>query len=118
MYAITGITGKVGGEVARALLKAGLPVRAVVRDSRKGATWGDRGCDVSLADMNDAAALTDAFKSARAVFVLLPPSLIPHQDSLRHEQPLTPCDAPCKGHVPKRSSAFQRSARRQSRRTC
>ena len=30
MFAITGITGKVGGEVARALLAAHQPVRAVV----------------------------------------------------------------------------------------
>jgi nucleoside-diphosphate-sugar epimerase len=33
MYAITGITGKVGGELARTLLAAGQPVRAVVRDA-------------------------------------------------------------------------------------
>ena len=32
MYAVTGITGKVGSAVAGALLDAGLPVRAVVRD--------------------------------------------------------------------------------------
>ena len=36
MYAITGITGKVGGALADALLEAGLPVRAVVRDVAKG----------------------------------------------------------------------------------
>jgi uncharacterized protein YbjT (DUF2867 family) len=32
MYAITGITGKVGGALARELLATGQPVRAVVRD--------------------------------------------------------------------------------------
>jgi uncharacterized protein YbjT (DUF2867 family) len=31
MYAITGITGKVGGELARDLLAAGQRVRAIVR---------------------------------------------------------------------------------------
>ena len=36
MYAITGITGKVGGALAATLLAAGLPVRAVVRDATKG----------------------------------------------------------------------------------
>jgi NAD(P)H dehydrogenase (quinone) len=36
MFAITGITGKVGGEVARNLLAAGQSVRAVVRDLTKG----------------------------------------------------------------------------------
>ena len=54
MYAITGITGKVGGEVARTLSKAGLALRAVVRDPRKGAVWADLGCDVAVADVSDA----------------------------------------------------------------
>ncbi|MGA9487595.1 MAG: NmrA family NAD(P)-binding protein, partial [Methylocella sp.] len=38
MYAITGITGQVGGAVARTLLAARLPVRAVVRAASKGVT--------------------------------------------------------------------------------
>ena len=42
MYAITGIAGKVGGIVARTLLAAGLPVRAVVRDADKGRPWADK----------------------------------------------------------------------------
>ena len=77
MHAITGITGNVGGEVARALLNAGHAVRAVIRDPRKGAVWEALGCDVSLADMNDAAALAAAFKAASDVFVLLPPNFDP-----------------------------------------
>jgi len=36
MYAVTGITGKVGGAVARTLLSAGQQLRAVVRDAKKG----------------------------------------------------------------------------------
>jgi NAD(P)H dehydrogenase (quinone) len=80
MHAITGITGSVGGEVARALLNAGHAVRAVIRDPRKGAVWEALGCDVSLADMNDAAALAAAFKAASAVFVLLPPNFDPSPD--------------------------------------
>ena len=39
MYAVTGITGRVGGVVARTLLNAGLSVRAVVRDEAKSAAW-------------------------------------------------------------------------------
>ncbi len=39
MFAITGITGQVGGVVGRTLLAEGKPVRAVVRDASKGATW-------------------------------------------------------------------------------
>ena len=36
MFAITAITGKVGGVVADILLAAGFGVRAVVRDAAKG----------------------------------------------------------------------------------
>ena len=73
MYAVTGITGKVGGALATTLLAAGLPVRAVVRDATKGAAWAARGCEVALAEMTDATALTAAFAGAEAVFIL-PPS--------------------------------------------
>ncbi len=45
MFAITGITGKVGGEVARNLLAGNQPVRAVVRDLRKGEPCAQLGCD-------------------------------------------------------------------------
>src|SRR5882757_10834023 len=80
MYAITGITGKVGGEVARTLSKAGCALRAVVRDPSKGAIWADLGCDVAVSDMNDVVALTGAFSGARGVFVLLPPIFDPSPD--------------------------------------
>ena len=42
MFAITGITGNVGGNVARNLLAAGRPVRAVMRDVRKGDGFSSR----------------------------------------------------------------------------
>jgi len=77
MYVITGITGKVGGVVARTLLAAGKPVRAVVRDPAKGQAWAGQGCDVALADMNDEASLARAFTATEAVFVLLPPHFDP-----------------------------------------
>jgi NAD(P)H dehydrogenase (quinone) len=73
MYTITGITGKVGGTLARTLLAAGQPVRGVVRDARKGEAWASRGCEVAVAEMEDASALAKAFSGATAVFIL-PPS--------------------------------------------
>lgn len=73
MYAITGITGRVGGAIGRTLLAAGQPIRAVVRDAAKGQVWAEKGCEVALADMTDAATLTAAFKEADGVFIL-PPS--------------------------------------------
>ena len=77
MYAVTGITGHVGGVTGRALLNAGLSVRAVVRDVAKGAAWKECRCEVALADMNDAPALTAAFTGASGVFVLIPSNFDP-----------------------------------------
>jgi NAD(P)H dehydrogenase (quinone) len=80
MFAITGITGNVGGEVARNLLASKQPVRAVVRDRRKGEAWSQLGCGLAHADINDAGALTSAFKGAESVFVLIPPNFDPSPD--------------------------------------
>src|SRR5882724_4907818 len=77
MYAITGITGKVGGAVARALFSADQRVRAVVRDADKGRVWSDLGCEVAIAEMEDAAALTRAFTSVTGVFILPPSNFDP-----------------------------------------
>jgi uncharacterized protein YbjT (DUF2867 family) len=73
MYAITGITGKVGGAVARTLLAAGQPVRAVVRDAARARSWAERGCEVVTANMDDATSLSAAFEGTKGVFIL-PPS--------------------------------------------
>jgi uncharacterized protein YbjT (DUF2867 family) len=92
MFAITGITGKVGAAVARSLLSADQPVRAVVRDHSKGAAWAQLGCDIAVADLSDTAALTAAFEGTEGVFVVVPPVFDPapgfpeatgHIDSLR-----------------------------------
>ncbi|WP_321784094.1 NmrA family NAD(P)-binding protein [Paraburkholderia sp. J94] len=80
MYAITGITGQVGGALAHTLIEQQLPVRAVVRSAEKGAPWAARGCEVALADINDADALRRAFDGARGAFVLLPPVFDPSPD--------------------------------------
>src|SRR5277367_4244273 len=77
MFAVTGITGKVGGTVADSLLKAGLPVRAIVRDKAKCAPWAARGAEVAIADFCNASALTDAFAGADGVFLMTPPNYDP-----------------------------------------
>jgi uncharacterized protein YbjT (DUF2867 family) len=73
MYVVTGITGKVGGAVARALLENRQTVRGVIRDPAKATYWEALGCEVVIANMDDATALTHAFKGASGVFIL-PPS--------------------------------------------
>ncbi|MPW20975.1 NAD(P)H-binding protein [Paraburkholderia sp. CNPSo 3157] len=80
MFAITGITGQVGGVVAHTLLAQRKLVRAVVRSAEKGAPWAARGCEVALAEMHDEAALRRAFEGAEGVFVLLPPVFDPSPD--------------------------------------
>lgn len=77
MFVVTGITGQVGGAVARRLLARRLPVRAVVRSAEKGAPWAAKGCAIAIADMNDAASLTAAFAGAEGVFAVLPPMFDP-----------------------------------------
>jgi uncharacterized protein YbjT (DUF2867 family) len=79
MYTIMGVTGQVGSEVARQLLAAGKPVRAVVRSAEKGRYWAGQGCDVAMADVDDVSALTQAFQNSTAVFVLLPPNFSPSE---------------------------------------
>jgi NAD(P)H dehydrogenase (quinone) len=77
MYAITGITGQVGAALARSLLAADQGVRAVVRDRGKAAAWAQLGCELAVAELADTAALTQAFRDAAGVFVLLPPVFDP-----------------------------------------
>jgi len=57
--------------VARSLICADRPVRAVVRDRSKGAVWAALGCDVAVADLSDAAALSGAFEGTEGVFAML-----------------------------------------------
>jgi len=77
MYTVTGVTGKVGAVVAQELLKSGETVRAVVRDPHKGRAWAERGCDVAVADIEDAAALARAFTGSSGVFLMSPPNFDP-----------------------------------------
>jgi len=72
-----GITGQIGGVVARTLLAAKQPVRAIVRDAIKGQAWSDYGCEVALATIEDRASLATAFREADGVFLLVPPSFDP-----------------------------------------
>lgn len=77
MFAITGITGQVGGAVATHLLDGGQAVRAVLRDPAKGGSWAERGCEVAVAHMTDPAALARAFADVEGVFVVIPPVFDP-----------------------------------------
>jgi len=77
MYAIMGVTGQIGSVIGRTLLAAEQPIRAVVRDAGKAQVWADRGCEIALANIEDTASLTTAFRGVEGVFVLVPPNFDP-----------------------------------------
>jgi uncharacterized protein YbjT (DUF2867 family) len=73
MFAVTAITGRVGGALAETLLKSGRKVRAVIRDQAKAAPWLARGCEIAVADLGDAGPLAAALSGVGGAFILLPP---------------------------------------------
>src|ERR1700761_4967347 len=62
MFAVMGITGKVGGAVAENLLAAGKAVRGV---------------ELVQSAYDDAASLAKAFSGAEGVFAMIPPDFAP-----------------------------------------
>src|SRR5271154_628032 len=77
MYAITGITGRVGGAIAENLLAQGEQIRAIVRNPEKAARWRDRGTEIAVADVDDPNALASAFEGTDGVFLMVPPNFAP-----------------------------------------
>ncbi|MFI1221566.1 MULTISPECIES: NmrA family NAD(P)-binding protein [unclassified Streptomyces] len=73
---VTGATGRQGGAAARALLAAGVPVRALVRDplTRPAADVEALGARLVTGDLSDRSSLDAACAGVRAVFsVQMPP---------------------------------------------
>lgn len=77
MYAIMGITGRVGGAIAKNLLAQGEKIRAIVRNPDKAARWIERGAEIAIADVDDPNALAAAFEGTDGVFVMVPPNFTP-----------------------------------------
>jgi len=71
-YVVFGVTGRTGAAAADALLRAGLPVRVVVRDPAKGRVWAERGAEVALADLTDLASMTRALTRVQGAYVVSP----------------------------------------------
>lgn len=74
MHAILGATGKVGYSTSSTLRRAGVPVRAVLRDTTKASHLLALGCDVAVADLQDPLTLAQAIAGASCVQVICPPS--------------------------------------------
>ena len=79
MYAVAGVSGHTGFLVARALLDRGESVRAIVRNREHIFKWRDRGAEVVVADLNDAAALALALEGVKGAYLLSPQSLNDHR---------------------------------------
>jgi len=73
MYVIAGASGHTGSVAAATLLSQGHKVRVVVRDEKKGAEWKQKGAEVAVAHLENAAELTAALRGADGVFALVPP---------------------------------------------
>jgi uncharacterized protein YbjT (DUF2867 family) len=74
MYVILGASGNTGSIIANSLLSAGKKVRVVGRDSGRLQRFVDKGAEAFTATVSDAAALTKAFRGARAAYLMLPPA--------------------------------------------
>ncbi len=74
MFAIVGATGNVGYSTSSALLRAGAPVRAILRDPTKAARLSGLGCQIATADLQDATALAKAIGDADTVQIIVPVS--------------------------------------------
>lgn len=71
-YAIMGVTGQVGGAVARHLMASGAHVRAIVRTAAAAQAWEAKGATAAVASIDDAAALQAAFTGADGAFIMTP----------------------------------------------
>lgn len=74
---VTGATGRQGGATARALLAAGTPVRALVRDPASPRAEAVRalGAELVAGDLHDRDSVARASEGARAVFSVQMPEL-------------------------------------------
>jgi NAD(P)H dehydrogenase (quinone) len=77
MYAIMGITGRVGGAIAENLLSQGERIRAIVRNPEKATRWRGLGAEITVADTDDPNALASAFEGTDGVFLMVPPNFAP-----------------------------------------
>jgi uncharacterized protein YbjT (DUF2867 family) len=74
IYVILGASGNTGSIIADILLSKGKKVRVMGRDAGRLQRFVRKGAQAVTGDVNDAAALTEAFSGARAAYLMLPPA--------------------------------------------
>ena len=72
MLLLTGVTGKTGGASAQALLKKGVPLRAIVRNAEKAAGLKAAGVELVLGDITDRAVLERAMVGISKALMIMP----------------------------------------------
>ncbi len=85
MIVVTGATGRTGRAATEGLLAKGEKLRVVGRDAKKLAPFVALGAEPFVGNVEDASAMTEAFKGASAVYLVLPedisqPDLRAHQE--------------------------------------
>jgi uncharacterized protein YbjT (DUF2867 family) len=75
MYVVTGAAGHTGNVVAKTLLTKGQSVRVIGRSADRLKALVALGAEPFAADLTDSATVIRAFAGARAVYVMMPPSL-------------------------------------------
>jgi uncharacterized protein YbjT (DUF2867 family) len=73
MYVILGASGNTGSIIADSLLSKGEKVRVLGRDAKRLERYVRKGAEAFTANVTDAAALTKAFRGARAAYLMVPP---------------------------------------------
>ncbi len=84
MYTIIGAGGNTGSTVAEKLLAHGEKVRVVGRDAGRLQGLVKKGAEATVANVTDAPAITQAFRGAKAVYLMIPPN--PSHPNVRDEQ--------------------------------
>ena len=72
LYAVAGVTGRVGSVVAAELLAHGQRVRGITRDATRGAAWATGDGEAAVGSLDDREFLTRTLDGAAGFFVLLP----------------------------------------------
>ena len=84
MIVITGATGRTGKAAANALLAKGEKIRAVGRDAKRLEPLAQKGAEPFVGNVEDVASMTNAFKGAAVVYLVLPEDT--SQEDLRSHQ--------------------------------
>src|SRR5262249_59051401 len=72
MILVTGATGTNGGLVAQTLLRAGVPVRAMIQDHARAAALREAGAQCVIADFDRPATLAEALARVDRALLLSP----------------------------------------------